>query len=139
LNEISGFAALLLLALFATDLFADKSLFVPFHLKFGLLFLVFAYILQQLKAGRLVNPVIRYVGQVSYSMYLVHFCILYWMEQLGIIDWFEWNGMAGQFAGYILKFVMLILGSLVLSTITYKLIEQPVQQWGKKLILVLEK
>lgn len=139
LNEVSGFVSMLVLSLFAVDLFTDKSLFVPFHLKFGLLFLMFAVVLQSRPKSILVNPLVGYIGKVSYSMYLVHFCILYWMEQWDVIHWFEWSGLAGQLSGYLLKFGILVVGALGLSTITFKYLEQPAQQWGKWWIAKLEK
>jgi peptidoglycan/LPS O-acetylase OafA/YrhL len=68
----------------------------------------------------LASPPMRAIGQVSYSMYLVHFALLSGALRaaLWIVPSSDWRTMA-------VHFCLTAAGSFALSCVTYRLIEQP--------------
>jgi peptidoglycan/LPS O-acetylase OafA/YrhL len=86
--------------------------------------LVLTVLLAPVRVGPLLsNRALRYVGVISYSFYLVHVPILYRI-QVPLLDLVGskppgWTGraLAGTAAG--------LAASLLLSTVTYRLIERP--------------
>lgn len=119
--------------LFLIDLFTGTSLFFPKHILFGFGFLGLGIGLSKIHNKVILNPFIRYVGKVSYSMYLIHFAVLFWLTQMNFINYVS-NGLLN----YSFRFLVVITLSLVLSTISYKLLEIPFQRLGSRLILRLE-
>lgn len=63
----------------------------------------------------LVNPVAQYIGNISYSLYLWHFPII-------ILLLTVWPNRGGAYSTTVL------VGTLVLSALTYRLVEEPVRQ-----------
>jgi peptidoglycan/LPS O-acetylase OafA/YrhL len=80
----------------------------------GICFLVF-YV-------RLSNRLLEVIGRVSYSVYLNHVIVLYLLLETGISF-----GLVGGM-------LVLILGTFLLSWVTYRLIERPAIQVSRKLV-----
>ena len=80
------------LLLFSIIILANISIgtnpIFPKHILFGLGFLALGLGLSQYQNRILVNPIINHIGKVSFSMYLVHFAVLYWMVKWGMLDFF---------------------------------------------------
>jgi peptidoglycan/LPS O-acetylase OafA/YrhL len=78
---------------------------------------------------------LRYIGKISYSLYLLHFIVL-----VNITPWLL--AAMNQFISHLatawwLGLMMTIVISLLLSTIFYRLVEVPSMALGKKLQLLL--
>jgi peptidoglycan/LPS O-acetylase OafA/YrhL len=80
----------------------------------------------------LVNRVTCYVGQVSYSAYLTHFGVLFWMNQFIPNELVPVHNLTTNVLNFHLKFLMIVLVTVCISTITYQLIEKPALQLGKR-------
>jgi peptidoglycan/LPS O-acetylase OafA/YrhL len=95
---------------------------------FGLLFAVVAATMG-LGGGRyLVNPVIRHIGKVSFSAYLIHFSLL------GPVTVFShWLGVTGAW-GLAVILPTLMLATTMISTITFLLIEKPAINLGRGVV-----
>jgi peptidoglycan/LPS O-acetylase OafA/YrhL len=135
IRNISGksilvFSGLLLLAQFGTGI----QLFFPIHVLFGIGFLILGLGLSTFQFTLIVNPIVSYIGKISFSMYLVHFAVLYWLTRLNFIDYLD-NGILN----YILRFSIVSVLTILVSTILYKTVEVPFQEIGKKIISSLEK
>lgn len=80
----------------------------------------------------LVNPVLCFLGKISFSIYLAHFAVLDLLAPL--------FSHAVQLPGR-LQFPTLLAVSLAavvpISALTYRLVEFPGQQWGRRLSLTL--
>jgi peptidoglycan/LPS O-acetylase OafA/YrhL len=76
-----------------------------------------------------VNPLFKYLGKISYSMYLCHFGIFTVLKRINFIDYVE-----NQIINYFIRFVLVVLISVVISSVSYNLIEIPFQNIGKKII-----
>lgn len=128
-KNISFTSFLLLLVMVTVDLFWGGSVFFPDHILFGLGFFLLAYFLSKFPLKLLNNEIVRHIGKISFSMYLMHFAVLYWMYHFGFIDFAE-NGILNYFIRY-----SIVIGiSILISSLTYQWIELMFQKIGNKLI-----
>jgi peptidoglycan/LPS O-acetylase OafA/YrhL len=97
-------------------------------------FILLALALERYHPKVLFNKFILHIGNISYSIYLTHFAVIYLFEKLGIFNMVSGNGKATSAINYMLNYAMLLLGAIVVSTITYILIEVPMQKVGKNMI-----
>ncbi|WP_375239951.1 acyltransferase family protein [Aurantibacter sp.] len=125
--NILGVVVLLIFLCFNLDL-------IPFHFLISLLLLGFLIIMSKGYLNFLINKVICYIGKVSYSAYLVHFAVLYWLERIDFINYFEINTLEKSLINLFLKFTIVVVITTIVSTFTHKTIELPFQKLGKKLI-----
>ena len=107
------------------------------HVVYGIVFVLLAWSLSLRPIAILVNPVTRYLGTVSFSAYLTHFFALdiVTTEILPRIPW-TLSVQSLQFG------VIAILGLLLtvlISSVTYRLVELPGQQLGKAAIRFLDR
>lgn len=103
------------------------------HIVFGVLFVLFGIFLSNGKLSFLSISVIRYIGKISYSMYILHFIVISWLSKFNLIDFSQ-----NYLINYVLKVSLILVITITMSTISYKLIEEPFQKIAKKLILKLE-
>jgi len=86
----------------------------------------------------LVNPVLNHIGEVSFSLYLVHFGVLFLLRHFGYEDFLHPSRMVTTLANTALRFTVVLGVSVGLATVFYYLIEVPFQNVGKRLIKRLE-
>jgi peptidoglycan/LPS O-acetylase OafA/YrhL len=127
-NYILFVSMLLLLRLATTSV-----LFLPDYITLAILFAILGFALSKNEALLFVNPFTRYVGKISYSMYLVHFAVLHWMVQLKVVEPIKTNTPYKDILNYGVRFVILLILTAIVSTIFYHLIEVPFQRMGKKI------
>jgi peptidoglycan/LPS O-acetylase OafA/YrhL len=123
------FVAILLLLRLATG----SVLFLPDYVTFAILFAILGYALSKNEVLLFVNPVTIYVGRISYSMYILHFAVLHWMTQWKVTELIKANTRYTDILNYGVRFVILLILTAIVSTISYHLIEVPFQRIGKKL------
>jgi hypothetical protein len=76
-----------------------------------------------LLAGR----VMRRIGEVSYSMYLVHFALLAASLRMA-----EWLVSALDVRTMLLHFAFTLIGSFAVASVTYRYVEKPAIRWAAK-------
>ncbi len=76
-----------------------------------------------------VNKITKLLGKYSYSLYLTHFAVIMIMELL-FVDNFTLTGNIG----YVLACIIVLIGSFIISFVTYHLIEKPGINLGKLII-----
>jgi peptidoglycan/LPS O-acetylase OafA/YrhL len=87
--------------------------------QYGFLFAIFALGLAHWQPWFLVNPVIGWIGKVSFSAYLVHLWLI--------------STFAVPHANYTEAFAALTAITVAISSITYLVIEEPFNQLGRRL------
>jgi peptidoglycan/LPS O-acetylase OafA/YrhL len=96
---------------------------------FGLLCLGMA-----LHPSRLIsNPVTRYLGKISFSLYLVHPTVLFKLGSAGVYKRiYQWmpNHMGLAYGASLLLSLLIITA---IASLTFRYIEQPGMAWGKRL------
>jgi peptidoglycan/LPS O-acetylase OafA/YrhL len=114
---------------------ATQTVFIfPVHIQFGMAFVVVGYALSLKEFYVLVNPVTIYFGKISYSMYMVHFAILYWLTRFDFVDWVPTSTVYGSVVNFGLRLCCLVCLTALVSTISYHLIEVPSQNLGRWII-----
>ena len=78
------------------------------------------------RIGRLLfaNPVVYFIGLISYSLYLWHFVVL---QQAGIVFGEAYTGMQG-----FTKFLVSLSLVVIVSTVSYYLFERPFFRLGAR-------
>jgi peptidoglycan/LPS O-acetylase OafA/YrhL len=88
--------------------------------RYGIVFALFVAGLSQWQPRVLVNPVIRWIGKVSYSAYLVHLALL--------------SSVVIPHDNYLEAFVVLTALTVAISSVTYFCVEEPGNKLGRYFI-----
>ena len=108
---------------------------IPHQAWFGMAFVIMAVAFSRMDWSHLPGRVIRHIGKVSFSMYILHWGLLHWGQHLGWVQLTPGIGWGRVLLEYGLRFVAVVAVATLLSTLTYKLIEEPGQKLGQALIL----
>lgn len=130
LKDVPSLYWLLIAAVLLVNKMFDLRLLIFSNHWFALIFLLFGIALSKKQFVIFVNPITKYIGKVSFSMYLVHFAVMYWLERFGCMPHLNIHPALN----YALWYVMVVIITVAISTITYNVIEQPFQNLGKILI-----
>lgn len=136
-QRVGASTLLLTAALLFFNLAAGLPL-VPPHMWAGASFVALALALNRKPVRLLVNGFTRYVGKISFSLYLVHFAVLFALEQSAVTDLLHPTRMVTAIINYGLRFGIVLAISSLLATAFYRLVEVPGQTLGRKLIASLE-
>lgn len=102
---------------------------IPEHLVVAVLFVVIVFAMSQAPILLLENRLTRYLGKLSFSMYVWHFVVLDSIAfVLRRIFNFEWNVQLW------ILYVLAIAGTAIVSAVSYNLIELAGVRIGKKVI-----
>ena len=110
--------------------------FMPNHFLFGAAFLLFVWSLSIHPWVFFVNPVVRYIGQISFSLYLLHFAFFNSVRELLGAGFFVPEKNIFRYAA---GFIVLLALSVVAASVSYYLIEVPGIALGRKLIKTWER
>ncbi|MGY4334561.1 peptidoglycan/LPS O-acetylase OafA/YrhL [Bradyrhizobium sp. LB7.2] len=91
---------------------------------------VFTYFVAVYKPRLVVNPVTRYVGKISFSVYLFHFWMIAYVREHLVPLWQNANPYFAAACFYISALTL----SCVVASLTYRLFEIPGQALGATLI-----
>jgi len=85
----------------------------------------------------IVNNVMTYFGKLSYSMYIIHFIVIDFIEYSGILKSIP-NNNKWIIVYFISKILLSIIITSILANITYYLVEVPGQNLGRRLVKLTE-
>ncbi|HVT72238.1 MAG TPA: acyltransferase [Lacunisphaera sp.] len=97
---------------------------------YGVAFALFGFALHQTHSRLLVNPIVVFIGRISYSLYFVHFALF----QFLYLRWPDGLPAGGTLAAYAL---VLALGGAI-SYVTYRVVELPGIALGRRVVARLE-
>jgi len=106
----------------------------PYYLVYGIAWFFLLVGLSKLPIKILVNKPIEWIGKMSFSLYLIHFATIYWIEQWipsSIFHITHFSNAILLFCGY---YLLTLLSSTSIAYLTYRFIEVPFQHYGKRLI-----
>ena len=96
----------------------------------GGVFAVFALALGRFPTRVLVNPLLIWIGKLSFSMYLTHFAVLAGFRAIGVSAQFRiGDGSA------LLHYLLVVAATAGVSAISYRVVERPGIDFGRRLIL----
>ena len=99
------------------------------HIVFGILFLIFGILLSKGKLSFISNSISRYIGKVSFSIYIFHFIVISWLTKFHLIDFCD-----NFLMNFSIRFSLILSVSVLISSMSYNLIEIPFQNLAKKII-----
>ncbi len=107
--------------------------FLSNYIVFSGIFALFALNLAVFPIALLVNGFISLIGEISFSMYLIHFAVIYFFSAIGFTALFKPGDLAS------LGYYLCVVGvSIVASRILYATVETPGIAFGKHIIKKLE-
>jgi peptidoglycan/LPS O-acetylase OafA/YrhL len=109
------------------------NVFKP-HYLFAIAFAIAAYALAEMPVKLLVNKITLWIGRISYSLYLIHLLVANLLSKYHL-NVFSNNAVIDVAA----RFCVILAVSAPIAYITYRFIELPFQEMGKRLITRLER
>ena len=104
---------------------------------YGAAFALLALCLYRQPYRWLVNVPLRHIGKISFSGYLTHFAMLQVARKLLAKVHADTHLTPDLY--FLATVVVALAGTVVVSSVTYRVVEVPGQAWGKRLILALER
>ena len=86
--------------------------------------LLFLFLLSKTRSKLLLNKIISLIGRVSYSAYLIHFIVIYYLNVFILKNNVELN--------FVSVYLFTVLITIIISYISHILIEKPFIRLGKK-------
>lgn len=101
---------------------------------YGLAFGLIIYALANKPIKLFVNPLSKFAGKISYSMYIIHFAVI---EFFTIRNFLGLSSLGN--IGTVIAIMLVMAITMIAATITYHLIEKPGIALGSKIIAAIEK
>lgn len=120
--------SLLILSLFLFLGFLDSNV-IPKHISYSLSFVIFSLSLAYYPYKIFVNPLIMFIGKLSFSIYLSHFMVIYALQ-----SFFSEDVVPAGDGDLLPWYLVVLLLSSVVSFFTYTFIEVPGMKLGSKII-----
>lgn len=98
---------------------------LPKYIRISLVFFVLGYLLLTKEITLLVNSVTTRIGKVSFSIYIIHFAVIFWLTRLHYLNIFS-----NVYINLGFNFLVTFFISFLISNITYELIEKKGIQFG---------
>ena len=105
------------------------------HYIYGILFGIMVFILSKRPYKLLVNNLTVFTGKISYSLYLCHIAVYYWLTYFGLSRLLP----ANPYLNFLLRFVVLFGLSSLIASVLFFTVEKYGIILGKKLINKYEK
>ncbi len=120
--------------LIAIAIWTACFLVIPKHLYFGLFFAILLIIQEKYRLKVFSNKLLVMIGKVSFSMYLVHFAVIFMFNRFDFNDIITVDSYGSALLNFILMYILVVTITFVVSNVTYRAIEIPGQDLGRKII-----
>jgi peptidoglycan/LPS O-acetylase OafA/YrhL len=107
---------------------------LPGHVVFTIAIFILAIALSKTEFKLVVNPVLTFIGKISYSVYLSHFAVFYWMVKTNSADFVPAESLAGAVVNFAIRYIVAATIAIAISSVLYKFIELPMQRLGYRII-----
>jgi len=104
------------------------------NMVFGTLFITLIFGLSIRSIPIISNKPVQFIGKISYSMYLTHFAVVHLIDVLGLNYLFLNVTMS-----FLVRFLLILSGTVIVSYFFYKTIELPFIKIGKNFTRTKEK
>lgn len=92
-------------------------------------FVIVVNILARFKFNVIVNPVVKFIGKISFSLYLSHFAALHFLNVFALN-----NLTSNATQNFCIRFALVLSIATAISVLTYKFIEVPFQDIARNVI-----
>jgi len=79
------------------------------------------------------NTVTRYLGKISFSLYLIHPTVLFKLRGLGFYNWVYAKCPGNEALAYFACLLVSLAIITAIASVTFRWIEQPGMNWGKRI------
>ncbi|SHF34008.1 acyltransferase family protein [Dysgonomonas macrotermitis] len=110
----------------------------PYYFMWTIAFTALVIILSKYSLKAFSNKVLASVGKVSFSMYIIHFLVIMALNNFEFGRILPITGFISSLLNFILLYSIVAAVTFCLSNITYKFIEIPGQNLGRKIIKKLD-
>lgn len=107
---------------------------IPISFSYAFVFGILIVYFHKYGMNKYINFALTKVGKISYSMYLVHFAVLFLFEKYRMVDYLVVTDIKSAVLNFVVRYFLLFIISAIISYISYQLIELPFQNMGNKLI-----
>lgn len=107
---------------------------IPYGFKYSLIYFVLLLVLSRKPYKFFSNKILASIGKVSFSIYLVHFMVMYCIGRWDLFRFLQTSDTASAYINFIVAFIALTLVSYLISCLTYKYVELKGQDIGKYII-----
>jgi len=107
---------------------------IPPNIAFGMAFLFLLFVLSKYEFKLIVNAPLQFLGTISFSAYLVHFAVLYWLGYWNVLDLIQPTNSIMAIINYVVRLGSVLLITVPVSYLSYRCIELPMQRLGKQII-----
>jgi peptidoglycan/LPS O-acetylase OafA/YrhL len=132
--RISGTTILVVALLGIASLATGTDYFIPKTVAWGFAFLALAIGLTRYKPRVLFNPVINYIGTISYTIYLTHEGAIHWLIRFHIVNPLKEQGTVPAVCNLFIDYLLVLAASVGVSSIAYHFAEKPMLDYGKRLV-----
>jgi peptidoglycan/LPS O-acetylase OafA/YrhL len=103
---------------------------IPNSYCYSIGFMMLIYVLSIKEFKCIVNRATTFIGKISYSIFYIHFAVQFWMIKSGVFNLLPSN----MYISLIIKFCIILAFTIPISWFTWRYIEEPLRNLGKKLI-----
>ncbi len=137
-NSLNKFLFVILLLVISLYIYFIPDKVIIDCLRASFILFLFILIISKKQYKIIVNSFFSFVGKISYSMYLIHFGVLYWMSRLNFVDFLPCTSKFLCISNYFVRYIVTFLISGILSYITYQYVEKFFMKKGKKIIQLIK-
>jgi peptidoglycan/LPS O-acetylase OafA/YrhL len=113
------------------------NVFLPRYVLFSIGFILLIFTLSKKEYKLFVNQFTRFWGKISYSSYLVHFAILFWLDYSKIDSYINLIPIESAVVRFVIWYFIVLAFTSVISLFFYNTVELSFQRIGKKIIKAL--
>jgi peptidoglycan/LPS O-acetylase OafA/YrhL len=132
-TRINGLAFISLSLILIVNFVRLGGFSIPNHIMFGAAYMLLAIGMSRYQFSLLENTITIFIGKLSFSMYLVHFAVLHWLDNFALVDMLQHTSL-----NYALRLLLVTLITISISFGCFHLLEVPFQKLGKKIISLFE-
>lgn len=103
-------------------------------LYYGAIFLLLAFAAHKTVRKNKTMYVLGWIGKVSYSLYLTHFLVFFWLGKCNLLDPIGISSEHVAIVNFALRYVLVLAGGIAISSMCYLCIEKPFIRLGNKII-----
>jgi peptidoglycan/LPS O-acetylase OafA/YrhL len=133
-NQLKSYLYLAVAVTWLVLVSMSQNVFLSEHFLFSIGLLVFIYALALYPQILFVNRITTNIGKWSYSMYFVHFVVLDFFQS----HFLHFKVFSSATANFFLMLFLVASITVLISAVTYFLIEKPAIRLGQKIIARLE-
>ena len=111
---------------------------LPYYMIYSLFFFFLLIGLSKGVFVFIVNPATMFIGKIGFSIYLIHFAVIYWASQVVNLRTIDFSNAIISYLAYLFYYFIILSLTSFIAYFSYKYIEIPSQKQGRKIIETLK-